>query len=531
MSQPHAQLPLVAIVGPTASGKSALAVWLAQRLPAEIVACDSTQLYRGFDIGTAKPEVSERGNIRHHLLDVLSPDQPATAGGYREMAVAVLDDLRRRQRLPIFTVGTGLYLRALLEGLADVPQRSEELRERLRDTAAQHGRGYLHGVLQHLDAEAAKKIAPADEQKVIRAIEVCLLAKKPVSDVHRTGRAPLQGWRPVKLGLMPAREALYERIHARTEAMLERGWLEEVRALLSAGVRDDAKAFDFIGYRELRGVLRGEIALEQARAAIQQATRRYAKRQLTWFRKEPAVHWLAGFGDQPQIQNEALAWLAGQNLIDDSTRSIRDSYDRIADEYARRIYDELQHKPLDRHLLHRFVTQIAGRGEVCDMGCGPGHVARFVRDAGAAAVFGLDLSPQMLEQARRLNPGIPFQEGNMMHLDLKDASLAGITALYAIVNIPKEKLAVVFREMHRVLKPGGLLLLGFHAGNEMLHETELWGRPISMDFFLFQTPDVRLDLEGAGFAIDEIIERDAYAPEVEYQSRRAYIFARKRNAR
>lgn len=312
MSLPQTQSPLVAIVGPTASGKSALAVWLAKRLPAEIVACDSTQLYRGLDIGTAKPGVSERQNVPHHLLDVLSPEEPATAGRYREMAVAVLDDLRRRHCLPIFTVGTGLYLRALLEGLADVPQRSEELRERLRYSAAQHGPGYLYGMLQHLDAEAAKKIAPADEQKLIRAIEVCLLAKKPLSDVHRGGRAPLQGWRPVKIGLMPPRDALYERIHARTEAMLAHGWLDEARSL--SAVHDDAKALDFIGYRELRAVLRGESTLEQARPAIQQATRRYAKRQLTWFRKEPGVHWLFGFGDDPKIQSTGLSWLETQDL-------------------------------------------------------------------------------------------------------------------------------------------------------------------------------------------------------------------------
>lgn len=309
MSLPQTQSTLVAIVGPTASGKSALAVWLAQRLSGEVVACDSTQLYRGFDIGTAKPGAAERRNVPHHLLDVLSPEEPATAGRYREMAIAVLDDLRRRRRLPIFTVGTGLYLRALLEGLADVPQRSEELRERLRLGAAQHGQGYLHGVLQHLDAEAASKIAPTDEQKLIRAIEVCLLAKKRLTDVHRSGRTPLQGWRPVKIGLTPPRDTLYERIQARTESMLANGWLEEVRGLLAICADDQAKALDFIGYRELRAVLRGETSLEQARAAIQQGTRRYAKRQLTWFRKEAGVHWLFGFGDDPQIRNAALSHL------------------------------------------------------------------------------------------------------------------------------------------------------------------------------------------------------------------------------
>jgi tRNA dimethylallyltransferase len=309
MSEPATQLPLVAIVGPTASGKSTLAIWQAQKLSGEVIGCDSTQLYRGFDIGTAKPSITERRGIPHHLLDVLSPEEPATAGRYRELAVAVLEDMRQRRRLPLFTVGTGLYLRALLEGLADVPQRSEEIRQRLRSDAAQHGPGYLHQVLQHLDSEAARKIGPTDEQKLIRAIEVCLLAKKPLSDVHRGGRARLQGWHPVKIGLMPPRDALYERIHVRTERMLANGWLDEVRRLVAASRDDHAKPFDFIGYRELRAVLRGETTLEEARGAIQQATRNYAKRQITWFRREPGTQWFPGFGDDPQIQNAALSYL------------------------------------------------------------------------------------------------------------------------------------------------------------------------------------------------------------------------------
>ncbi len=312
MSLENAHLPLVAVIGPTASGKSALAVWLAQQLDAEVVACDSTQLYRGFDIGTAKPALAERRGIPHHLIDVLGAEEAATAGGYRQMALAVLDDLRGRARLPIFTVGTGLYLRALLEGLADVPQRSEELRERLRRSAQEHGPGHLHRILSRLDAQAAKKISAADEQKLIRAIEVCLLAKMPLTELHRSGRAPLQGWRALKIGLAPGREALYERIHARTDAMLAIGWLEEVRALLAAGLPEDAKPFDFIGYRELRSVLQGRLTISEAHAAIQQATRRYAKRQLTWFRREPGVHWLAGFGDQSNVQKDALEWLKSE---------------------------------------------------------------------------------------------------------------------------------------------------------------------------------------------------------------------------
>src|ERR1700733_3176946 len=202
--------PLIVILGPTASGKSTLGVWLAERIGGEVVACDSTQLYKGFDIGTAKPSLAERRGIQHHLIDILEPQEPATAGGYREAAIAVLDDLRRRGRVPILTVGTGLYLRALLEGLADVPQRSEELRDRLRVARDRHPAGYLHRVLRRLDPDAASKIAPADEQKLIRAVEVCLLTQRPLTQVYQDGRAPLEGWRSIKLGLQPPREQLYE---------------------------------------------------------------------------------------------------------------------------------------------------------------------------------------------------------------------------------------------------------------------------------------------------------------------------------
>jgi SAM-dependent methyltransferase len=208
------------------------------------------------------------------------------------------------------------------------------------------------------------------------------------------------------------------------------------------------------------------------------------------------------------------------------TRPVRESYDRIADEYARRLFNELDGKPLDRKLLDRFAAAVAGRGDVWDMGCGPGQIARYLRDRGAT-VFGLDLSPQMLVEARRLNPGIAFREGNMLALDLPNESLAGIAAFYAIVNIPPASLPQVFREMARVLQTDGLLLLTFHMGDEILHENELWGRPIDMDFFLFQPQAIRQHLEAAGLVIEEIIERDPYAPDVEYQSRRAYIFARK----
>jgi len=237
---------------------------------------------------------------------VLDGSEETTAGAYRERAIVALSDLRAQRKMPILTAGTGLYLRALLEGFAEVPQRSEELRERLRKSAAEHGRGYLHRILKKLDAVSADKIAVADEQKLIRAIEVCLLAKRPLSRVHETGRVSLTGWRAIKIGLNPRREALYQRIHGRTDAMLKRGWLEEVRGLVESGVTENAKPFDFIGYRELRKVLSGEMEMEQAQMEIQQATRRYAKRQLTWFRRDAGVYWLEGFGDDAEVQRQAL---------------------------------------------------------------------------------------------------------------------------------------------------------------------------------------------------------------------------------
>jgi tRNA dimethylallyltransferase len=305
-------LPLVAIVGPTASGKSTLAVALARKLGGEILACDSTQVYRGFDIGTAKPTVEERDGVPHHLLDVVEPTFPFTAGEYRARAVSVLEDLRNRSRLPILTVGTGLYLRALLEGLADAPARSEELRARLEAGADAHSLQYLHRVLRRLDPEAALRIGSRDRPKMIRAIEVCLLTGRTLSEVHRMGRAPLEGYRPIKIGLQPPRAALYDRIERRVDTMLDRGWVDEVSRLMRSGVPKNSKPFDFIGYSELHAHIDGTVTLAAATKAIAQATRRYAKRQLTWFRKEPLVHWLPGFGDDAAVIAAAEKLVPGQ---------------------------------------------------------------------------------------------------------------------------------------------------------------------------------------------------------------------------
>ncbi len=307
MNQPA---PFVVILGPTACGKSALAIEVARRWQGEVLCCDSTQLYRHFDIGTSKVRGAEQCGVPHHLMDMLEPGEVFTAGDYRRAALEVLADLRSRARLPVLTAGTGLYLRALLEGLADAPGRSEELRERLRRRARARGSEYLHRLLARLDPASAARIAPRDAAKLIRAIEVCLASGRPMSEVLRRPRPRLEGFLPLKIGLMPPRSALYARIERRTRAMLAAGWLDEVRSLLAQGLDAGLKPFHFIGYSELRAHLAGVVDLETAVRAIQQATRRYAKRQITWFRREPAVEWFEGFGDDPAVAESAFALLA-----------------------------------------------------------------------------------------------------------------------------------------------------------------------------------------------------------------------------
>lgn len=209
-------------------------------------------------------------------------------------------------------------------------------------------------------------------------------------------------------------------------------------------------------------------------------------------------------------------------------RDCQASYDRVADEYVRRIFDELQHKPLDRELLDRFAASVRDVGPVCDMGCGPGHVARYLHERGVQ-VSGIDLSPQMVEQARRLTPAIEFRQGDMLALDAADESWAGIAAFYSIIHIPRGDLPQALRELHRVLRPGGTLLLAFHIGDDSIHLDEWWGQKVCVDFFFFRSDEMSQYLRDAGFEIEEIIERDPY-PDVEHPSRRSYIFARRPTA-
>jgi SAM-dependent methyltransferase len=206
---------------------------------------------------------------------------------------------------------------------------------------------------------------------------------------------------------------------------------------------------------------------------------------------------------------------------------IKTSYDRVADEYVRRISDELQHKPLDRQLLDRFAASVRDVGPACDMGCGPGHVARYLHEKDVQ-VCGVDLSPAMVEQARRLTPGVEFRQGDMMALDAPDGAWAGIAAFYSIIHIPREDVVRALSELRRVLRSGGLLLLGFHIGNDTIHLDEWWGQRVCVDFFFFRSDEVAGYLRATGFEIEEIIEREPY-PDVEHQSRRAYIFARRPN--
>lgn len=297
---------LVIIVGPTGSGKTTLSLALAERFGGEIVNCDSVAMYREFEIGTAKPSIEERARAPHHLFDFVNPDEHITAGEYARRARHVLDDINMRGRLPVVVGGTGLYLRALLEGLFPGPQRSEELRQRLRRREKEKGSGYLHRVLRKLDAAAAQAIHPNDTPKLIRAIEVCLASRQKMTEMWKQGRDPLRGFRILRLGLNPDRKALYQRINDRARRMFEFGLLEETERLRQK-YGDGARMLSSLGYRQAVQFLRGEIDRGQAISDAQQAHRNYAKRQMTWFRREPEVLWLAGFGDDAAIQREAVA--------------------------------------------------------------------------------------------------------------------------------------------------------------------------------------------------------------------------------
>jgi tRNA dimethylallyltransferase len=303
--------PLVVVAGPTASGKTALALALAEQFSGEIVSCDSVAVYRGMEIGTAKPTLAERARVPHHLIDVAEPDQPCTAGDYSRLAREAIVGIGITQRghLPIVAGGTGLYLRALLDGLFPAPQRYEPLREKLRARAQQKSPTHLHRILTRLDPAAAALIHANDTPKVIRAIEVTLAARAPITQQWEQGRDALTGYRILRLGLNPPRAELYARINRRAYEMFDRGLVEETTQLVER-YGFECRAFTSLGYAQAIAVLRGELTRDQAVALVAQGHRNYAKRQLTWFRKNPEIQWLTGFGSDEETIAQAKALVA-----------------------------------------------------------------------------------------------------------------------------------------------------------------------------------------------------------------------------
>jgi len=300
-----ASRPLVVVLGPTGSGKTDLALSVAEVFDGELVGCDSLQIYRYLDIGTARTPPAERRGIAHHMMDLVDPDRLYTAGDYARDARAVLADISGRGKLPVVAGGTGFYLRALLEGLFAGPQRDEALRERL--AAIEKARpSFLHRLLRRMDKPTASRIHPNDSPKLIRAIEVCLLRRKPMSTQFEEGRNRLTGYRALKIGLAPPRAELCRRLDRRLAGMFARGLVDEVRGILAQGFSREVKPLASLGYKEALAVIEGRMQMDEAIAAAQLATRQYAKRQMTWFRREQDVTWLEGFGDDPAVRTTAL---------------------------------------------------------------------------------------------------------------------------------------------------------------------------------------------------------------------------------
>jgi tRNA dimethylallyltransferase len=292
--------PLIVLAGPTASGKTALALALAEQFAGEIVSCDSVAVYRGMEIGTAKPSLAERARVPHHLIDIAFPDQPCTAGLYARLAREAIAGITQRNRLPIVAGGTGLYLRALLDGLFPAPPRNETLRTKLRTRSSTK----LHRILTRLDPAAAALIHANDTPKLIRAIEVTLAARQPITRQWQSGRDPLTGYRILRLGLSPPRPELYARINHRAAQMFDGGLAEETTQLVET-YGFDIRPLTSLGYAQAVAVLRGELTLDEAIKLAQQGHRNYAKRQLTWFRKDLAIDWLPHFGTDPEALHHA----------------------------------------------------------------------------------------------------------------------------------------------------------------------------------------------------------------------------------
>lgn len=282
---------IIIVQGPTASGKSELAIRLAESFSGEIVNADSMQVYRGMDIGTAKPDKEMQLRVPHHLLGIVDPDQPFSAADFKREADKAILDIHRRGKNVIVVGGTGLYIRALTGGLVDSPGGNEEIREELRAIAGSRGNTELYKMLHEVDPESAEFLHPNDQLRIIRALEVYQMTGRSISELRSLHRFSETGYRCLKLGLTVPRTLLYQRIDDRVDMMMGSGLLEETRTLLGKGYRAELKAMQSLGYRQVCAHLAGEYALEEAVRLIKRDTRRYAKRQITWFKKDSAINW------------------------------------------------------------------------------------------------------------------------------------------------------------------------------------------------------------------------------------------------
>ncbi len=309
-------IPLIVLCGPTASGKTALALELCERLGAEIVSADSRQVYRQMDIGTAKATVDERARVPHYLIDVVDPHEKFTTADFARLGREAISRIDGKARRPMVVGGTGLYIRTLTEGLLPAPGEEPQLRERLAQLEAQGGEGTLHRQLQETDPELAARLHPRDRVRIVRALEVFFLTGRTLSALQAEHAFRERPFRLLKIGLAPDREDLYRRIDRRVEAMFAAGLVEEVEGLLDRGISPGEKALQTIGYRECILYLQGQWSLAEAAERIQRDTRRYAKRQLTWFRKDKSINWFDSWKESAKIQA----------LIEDFYASIRSGH-------------------------------------------------------------------------------------------------------------------------------------------------------------------------------------------------------------
>jgi tRNA dimethylallyltransferase len=315
---------LVAVLGPTATGKSALAIWLARRFNGEIISCDSTAVYRGFDIGTDKVPAAERGGVPHHLIDVVDPTEAYSAARYAREAAAAIRAITARGRLPILAGGTGLYYRALTRGFFPGPERDEAVRARLDRIARDRGPERLHRWLQRVDPVSAARIQSRDQKRLVRALEVYYLTGRPLTAHFAATQPPLPEYRVIALALRIPAEATAERVARRVDEQFARGVMDEIRGLLAAGVPETAHPFTGLVYRQALELLHGVRGERETRELIVRENRRYSRRQLIWFRKEPNLHWISAAGDLDAARQQALRVLADAG-VHEAERTVGDA--------------------------------------------------------------------------------------------------------------------------------------------------------------------------------------------------------------